>query len=148
MKEFFMQSRDLTDDEWLLLPKEEILQLYKNCYAMLKEQFEQEQQPIQGKIEESKLSSGWQQCPKCYGQGLVWFPPNQPMTETFAGDGKPYECGVCKGKKIISIETGQPPDASQGKELREELIRFSNYLWLHSLTNPSEITVNEYLKTR
>jgi predicted ribosome quality control (RQC) complex YloA/Tae2 family protein len=32
----FMQSRDLTDEEWLKLPKEEILQLYKNCYNQLK----------------------------------------------------------------------------------------------------------------
>lgn len=31
----FMQMRDLTDEEWLQLPKEEILQLYKNCYSML-----------------------------------------------------------------------------------------------------------------
>lgn len=31
----FMQIRDLTDEEWLKLPKEEILQLYKNCYEML-----------------------------------------------------------------------------------------------------------------
>jgi hypothetical protein len=31
----FMQIRDLTDEEWLQLPKEEILQLYKNCYSML-----------------------------------------------------------------------------------------------------------------
>lgn len=31
----FMQMRDLTDEKWLQLPKEEILQLYKNCYQML-----------------------------------------------------------------------------------------------------------------
>ena len=31
----FIQVRDLTDEEWLELPKEEILKLYKNCYAML-----------------------------------------------------------------------------------------------------------------
>jgi hypothetical protein len=30
-----IQIRDLTDEEWLKLPKEEILQLYKNCYSML-----------------------------------------------------------------------------------------------------------------
>lgn len=34
-EEMFMQFRDLTDEEWLKLPKEEILQLYKNCYQML-----------------------------------------------------------------------------------------------------------------
>jgi hypothetical protein len=31
----FMQAMELTDEEWLNLPKEEILQLYKNCYGML-----------------------------------------------------------------------------------------------------------------
>jgi hypothetical protein len=31
----FIQTRKLTDEEWLRLPKEEILQLYKNCYKML-----------------------------------------------------------------------------------------------------------------
>lgn len=31
----FMQIRDLTDEEWLKLPKEEILQLYKSCYKIL-----------------------------------------------------------------------------------------------------------------
>lgn len=31
----FMQIRELTDEEWLKLPKEEILRLYKNCYSML-----------------------------------------------------------------------------------------------------------------
>jgi hypothetical protein len=30
-----IQIRDVTDEEWLKLPKEEILQLYKNCYSML-----------------------------------------------------------------------------------------------------------------
>lgn len=33
----FMQMRDLTDEELLQLPKEEILQLYKNCYKLLVE---------------------------------------------------------------------------------------------------------------
>jgi len=30
-----MQIRELTDEEWMKLPKEEILRLYKNCYSML-----------------------------------------------------------------------------------------------------------------
>jgi hypothetical protein len=57
----------------------------------------------------SKLSSGWQICPKCYGQGVVWFPTGIPFNETFSGDGKPFICDVCKGEKIISVETGLPP---------------------------------------
>lgn len=35
----FMQSVDLTDEEWLKLPKEEILQLYKNCYSLLQDSY-------------------------------------------------------------------------------------------------------------
>jgi hypothetical protein len=31
----YMKIRELTDEEWMKLPKEEILQLYKNCYKML-----------------------------------------------------------------------------------------------------------------
>jgi hypothetical protein len=31
------------------------------------------------------------------------------MNETFTGDGKPYECDVCKGMKIIDSLTGKPP---------------------------------------
>jgi hypothetical protein len=51
----------------------------------------------------------WQLCPKCNGQGVVWFPPNIPWNNTFAGDGNPYICDVCKGEKIISTKTGLPP---------------------------------------
>jgi hypothetical protein len=58
----------------------------------------------------STLSSGWQICPKCQGQGKVWYPPNVPWNLTYTGNGKPFDCDVCKGKKIISIETGLPPD--------------------------------------
>ena len=32
----FIQTRELTDEEWMKMPKKEILQLYKNCYVMLK----------------------------------------------------------------------------------------------------------------
>jgi hypothetical protein len=45
----YFQIRDLTDEEWLLLPKEEILQLYKNCYKMLMESYaaqSHKEQPI------------------------------------------------------------------------------------------------------
>ncbi len=51
----------------------------------------------------------WQQCPKCFGQGAVWFPPGMPMNDTFTSDGRPHECDLCKGKMIISEITGLPP---------------------------------------
>ena len=35
VKSNFMRVKELTDEEWMELPKEEILQLYKNCYQML-----------------------------------------------------------------------------------------------------------------
>jgi hypothetical protein len=59
--------------------------------------------------ESHKPSNLWQLCPKCGGQGSVWFPTNMPLNPTFAGDGNPYECDVCKGKKLISAITGLPP---------------------------------------
>lgn len=52
---------------------------------------------------------GWQICPKCHGQGCVWFPTDTPYSPTFLSDGKPFECDVCKGKKIIDTLTGLPP---------------------------------------
>jgi hypothetical protein len=42
----YVQIRDLTDEEWLKLPKEEILQLYKNCYKMLTDLIQQRQMLI------------------------------------------------------------------------------------------------------
>ena len=54
--------------------------------------------------------SNWQVCPKCYGQGVMWYSPSQPMNNTFLSDGTSFECDVCKGKKIINIITGQPFD--------------------------------------
>lgn len=59
----------------------------------------------------SNSITGWQTCPKCAGQGKVWFPINMPYNPTFAGDGNPYECDVCNGKKIINISTGLPPQS-------------------------------------
>ena len=49
----FYQTRDLTDEEWLKLPKEEILQLYKNCYKMLMQYINQSPS---GTVEEIKIS--------------------------------------------------------------------------------------------
>jgi len=66
-------------------------------------------------VEFIPLSVGWQVCPKCHGQGLVWFPCGVPYNETYTTDGNPYECDVCQGKKIISIETGLPPNSKNQK---------------------------------
>ncbi|NMB83276.1 MAG: hypothetical protein GYA14_15815 [Ignavibacteria bacterium] len=52
---------------------------------------------------------GWQVCPKCNGQGTTWFPPNVPYNPTYTGDGNPFECDVCGGKKIIDVVYGLPP---------------------------------------
>ena len=55
------------------------------------------------------ITGRWQTCPKCFGQGFVWFPINTPHNETFVTNGNPYKCDVCNGKKIIDITTGKPP---------------------------------------
>lgn len=50
----YMQTRDLTDEEWLKLPKEEILQLYKNVYKMLTDKLKEEKpdQPAEALLTE------------------------------------------------------------------------------------------------
>ena len=55
----FMQIRDLTDEEWMKRPKEEILQLYKNCYNLLIDQVglkEKSQQAGQNDVKKEKLN--------------------------------------------------------------------------------------------
>lgn len=44
----------------------------------------------------------WQVCPKCEGSGIAMnFNNEVPMTTD--------TCDVCEGKKIISQQTGKPP---------------------------------------
>ena len=63
----------------------------------------------------------WQICPKCYGQGMVWFPIGLPLNETFIGNGQPYKCDVCKGEKIINNKTGLPPSNKNIKIWKKKL---------------------------
>jgi hypothetical protein len=42
----YMKIRELTDEEWMKLPKEEILQLYKNCYKMLIDQVKSDNEEV------------------------------------------------------------------------------------------------------
>lgn len=53
----------------------------------------------------------FQICPKCSGQGVVWYPTGCPMMPEWTGDAKPFKCDVCNGKKIIDDETGLPPES-------------------------------------
>lgn len=42
----------------------------------------------------------WQLCPKCLGQGYLFF----------AISSGPSDCDLCNGTKIISRQTGRPPE--------------------------------------
>jgi hypothetical protein len=54
-------------------------------------------------------SLGWQLCPKCLGQGNVERPHGLPSTVTqWTSSQINFQCDVCLGKKIISLETGNP----------------------------------------
>jgi hypothetical protein len=66
--ERFMQSKDLTDEEWLKLPKEEILQLYKNCYKLLM-QFAQQEQSEQVTDKSYEPYFGWCDVDGCKNEG-------------------------------------------------------------------------------
>jgi DnaJ-class molecular chaperone len=54
-----------------------------------------------------RLFSKWvfiphQLCPKCHGQGIVSKPPYVAGDATqWAGDGRNFECRVCKGSGVI-----------------------------------------------
>ncbi len=60
----FMQIRELTDEEWLKLPKEEILQLYKNCYAMLQNYIMKPEKSVPLTAEETHIDSYFDEKPK------------------------------------------------------------------------------------
>jgi len=49
----------------------------------------------------TSTSVGWQVCPLCNGTGI------QPAPVIY---NTPDICTICKGKKIISIATGLPPN--------------------------------------
>jgi hypothetical protein len=51
----YYQTRDLTDEEWLKLPKEEILQLYKNCYKMLNDRIASQRKLTDEEIDDQFL---------------------------------------------------------------------------------------------
>lgn len=53
----------------------------------------------------STLSSGWQLCPKCNGDGDLYRYNSPSIMSTNC---RPI-CDVCNGKKIISIDNGLPP---------------------------------------
>ena len=48
---------------------------------------------------------GWQQCPKCAGSGELYA-----LISTSVWGTSTASCDVCRGKKIISVSTGQPPN--------------------------------------
>jgi DnaJ-class molecular chaperone len=64
--------------------------------------------PVQPEYSYSTLSSGWQLCPKCNGDGDLYRYNSPPFISTNC---RPI-CDVCNGKKIISIDTGLPPSGN------------------------------------
>lgn len=46
----------------------------------------------------------WQLCPKCLGSGRVM------QTALSVSNITTWDCDVCKGKKIINVVTGKPPE--------------------------------------
>lgn len=61
------------------------------------------------KFTELQKRISWLVCPKCLGQGIVYYPIGIPFNVLNCGtSAKPFECDVCKGKKIINHE-GNPP---------------------------------------
>ena len=57
----------------------------------------------------------WQLCPKCGGQGVVQYPVGVSINDTILTNKLSYECDLCKGKKIIGIFSGKPPESISDK---------------------------------
>lgn len=54
------------------------------------------------------MKTGFQSCPHCSGKG--YDPHNM-------GTGTQISCTVCKGEKIINMETGKPPLTDTPQEI-------------------------------
>ena len=71
----------------------------------------------------------WQVCPKCNGQGLVskpsWIAGD---VVTWVSSEAIHTCDVCNRKKIISRETGNPPEQSKWDKVNSKLDEVLNNL--------------------
>jgi hypothetical protein len=53
----------------------------------------------------------WQLCPKCHGQGVIGYPPNQPLAvEHYTASQTTWQCDVCNGAKILATPCWKPKE--------------------------------------
>jgi hypothetical protein len=143
MKTNFMQTKELTDEEWMKLPKKEILQLYKNCYKMLMDYTKDEQQ-------DKKCESCDEPIPCNLECEPVIEITDEEIEKHFLieeprGYGCSYYNGLVNGAKYYKTQIKI--------KLRDELLKYD--LWNFKVSGdgdyPKEIIenhINEYLKTR
>ena len=126
----FMQIRDLTDEEWLQLPKEEILQLYKNCYKMLMDftqKTAEEQTPTDEEIKKEcdKRYVG-NLAPTYFTEGAKWMRSQLTFRESKDKETHSYSVIQRKNKtevyidgKLVepNVKYGQPLTMEQYNEL-------------------------------
>lgn len=113
IKTAFMQSRELTDEEWMAMPKEEILKLYKNCYSMLMVFIKQkEDQPSDEDIAIEIIaryhgnSRGLPTAKKAFIDGALWMRDGLiKASEQNKKDDIPLECRKCEYQNSKNCNT-------------------------------------------
>ena len=80
-----IQVRDLTDLEWLALSKEEIIQLYKNCYKILTDILKQDESQKES-IEDHLLASHLE-----HMKFIEWFHEKYGAQKYLQIDNRPRE---------------------------------------------------------
>jgi len=140
----FMQARDLTYDEWMKLPKEEIFKLYCNVYKMLTGK---EIIPSEGKQDkEHSEKLGFDVLKQNGSYKVQFFIGNQYFTLDY--EGKKGECNWMI--RMLKHAFKEHAEQYHNTRIRDELIKLItglNKKFDYSLGNPEQI-VDEYLKTK
>ena len=111
----FIQVRELTDEEWLAMPKEEILKLYKNCYGML-------QQYVKGNYQKAESKSVDQ-------PGTAGVEKKLLDLFGFIDGGVDAENQVKIFKFMDWYKSRSVASDPQPANVREILINYSEFLW-------------------
>jgi len=104
----YMQMRDLTDEEWLKLPKKKILQLYKNVYKMLMDRIKQDSESK----EPQELFNRIEQCVSDYLKAVGSVDRKDCIEHDFRQ-------GISLGMTLKQSSSSQPSDEEIEKLLNE-----------------------------
>jgi len=148
----YMQMRDLTDEEWLKLPKEEILQLYKNCYSMLNQQISYSNNHVQyASQSQSSVLPSEESCPDCGGDGIETCtnPDHGLICALSSHDIGRIGCPLCGHRDDHKIIGSECPACNGSGKIKSQLKQGypKEFVeWLKSNDTPQEL-IHEWMNT-